>query len=76
MGTDKKHNPTKNKVMHTWTTSYKVGAHNLQMIKDKYLSVSTWAQNKNVLQNTNMDLGEFSDRFPTQLGKYQHLNLQ
>lgn len=51
MGTDKKCNPTKNKVVHIWMTGYKVGAHNLQMNKDKDLSVSTRAQNKYVPKN-------------------------
>lgn len=47
MGTDKKCNTLKNKVMYIWTTGYKVGAHNFQMIKkDKDLILSTWAQNK------------------------------
>jgi len=42
---DKKCNTSKHKVMHLWTTGYKVGDHNLQMIeKDKELSANTRVQ--------------------------------
>lgn len=76
MGTDKKFNTSKHKVMHISTTGYKVGAHNFEMTeKDKDLSATTWAQNKCVpKKQANTNLGEVSDIFPAQLEKYQHVH--
>jgi len=61
--------------MHLWTTGYKVGDHNLQMIeKDKELSANTRVQSMWQKIQGNINLSEVSDVFLAQIEKYQHVH--